>query len=131
MFDSKQYLPDAAMARLTETRVADPEYAMRQATVRVRRGRLAPRGRLNLLAADHPARLVTKVAGDNLAMADRRDFLARIVRVLADERIDGLMATMDIIEDLLALDGFLREAGAQPLLDGKLLIASLNRGGLA
>ena len=41
------------------------------------------------------------------------------------------MATMDILEDLLAIDGFLRAAGAPTLLDGKLLIASLNRGGLA
>ena len=41
------------------------------------------------------------------------------------------MATMDILEDLLILDGLLREAGGEPLLDGKLAIASLNRGGLA
>jgi hypothetical protein len=41
------------------------------------------------------------------------------------------MATMDILEDLLVVDSLLRDAGAQPLLDGKVLIASLNRGGLA
>ncbi len=70
--------------------------------------------------------------GDNpLAMADRRDYLARILRVLSSPRTDGVMATMDILEDLLSIDGFLRAAGAAPLLDNKLLIASLNRGGLA
>ena len=41
------------------------------------------------------------------------------------------MSTMDILEDLLTLDGFLHEAGAPSLLDAKLLIGSLNRGGLA
>jgi hypothetical protein len=73
---------------------------------------------------------VTKVGAEPLAMADRRDYLARILRVLLSDRVDGVMATMDILEDLLAIDGFLRAAGAPTLLDGRVLIASLNRGGL-
>jgi hypothetical protein len=31
---------------------------------------------------------------------------------------------MDIPEDLLVIDSLLRDAGAQPLLDGKVLIAT-------
>ena len=131
MFSSKRFFPDALLARLTETRVSDPDFAWRAARVRTRRERLAPRGKLNILAADHPARNVTKVGADPLAMADRRDYLARILRVLSSERVDGIMATMDILEDLLAIDGFLREANAPTLLDGRVLIGSLNRGGLA
>src|SRR4051794_20483349 len=64
-------------------------------------------------------------------MADRRDYLARILRVLSCESVDGIMATMDILEDLLSIDGLLRAAGAPLLLDDRVLIASLNRGGLA
>jgi hypothetical protein len=131
VFSSETFLSDALLARLTETRVVDPEFAWRAAAVRVRRARLAPDGKLNLLAADHPARNVTKVGAAPLAMADRRDYLARILRVLAGDRVDGIMATMDILEDLLTIDGLLRASSAQTLLDGKLLIASLNRGGLA
>jgi DhnA family fructose-bisphosphate aldolase class Ia len=131
VFLSKDYFPDSLVARLTETRVSDPEFAWRAARMRVRRERIAPNGKLNILAADHPARNVTKVGADPLAMADRRDYLARIVRVLASERVDGIMATMDILEDLIAIDGFLRAADAPLLLDGRVLIASLNRGGLA
>ena len=131
MFPSKDYFPDSLLARLTETRVSDPDFAWRAARMRVRRERLAPSGKLNILAADHPARNVTKVGADPLAMSDRRDYLARIVRVLSSERVDGIMATMDILEDLIAIDGFLRAAGAPLLLDGRVLIASLNRGGLA
>jgi len=131
MFTSHQFLPDAALARLTERRVRDPEFALRVAATRIRRDSLAPDGKLNILAADHPARRVTKVGDDALAMSDRRDYLARALRVLVSDKVDGLMATMDILEDLLAIDGLVREAGGKALLDGKLLIASLNRGGLA
>jgi len=131
MFSAQQFLPAAVLDKLTDTRVRDPEFAWRSARCRIRRDRLAPGGKLNLLAADHPARRVTKVGDNALAMCDRHEYLARILRVLAAERVDGVMATMDILEDLLIVDGLLREAGGVPLLDGKLAIASLNRGGLA
>jgi DhnA family fructose-bisphosphate aldolase class Ia len=131
VFRSSEFLPDAVVARLTETRVNDPDFALRAAAARIQRKQLAPTGRLNILAADHPARNVTKVGDFALAMADRRDYLARILRVLSSPRVDGVMATMDILEDLLSIDGFVRVAGAATLLDNKLLIASLNRGGLA
>ena len=131
MFCSKLVLPDAVIGRLVDTRVKNPEFAFQAAVRRKRRDSLAPDGKLNILAADHPARRVTKVGDDSLAMADRRDYLARIVRVLISDRVDGLMATMDILEDLLAIHGFLRDAGGPKFLDDKLLIASLNRGGLA
>jgi len=131
MFSSTQFLPDAVVARLSDTRVANPEFALQVATGRKQRNRLAPDGKLNILAADHPARRVTKVGENALAMADRRDYLARILRILMGESVDVIMATMDILEDLLTIDGFVREASGAPLLDGKVLIASLNRGGLA
>jgi hypothetical protein len=130
-FSSREYFPDDLLTRLMDARLEDPELAWRSAQARVRRPSLTLDGKLNLVAADHPARNVTRVGDQPLAMADRRDYLARIVRVLESDRVDGLMATMDILEDLLALDGFLREAGRPTLLDNRVLIASLNRGGLA
>lgn len=131
MFSSNQFLPDAVIARLADQRVSDPEFAWRAAAVRVRREHLSRDGRLSILAADHPARRVTRVGANPLAMADRQDYLARILRVLMSEFVDGIMATMDVLEDLLAIDAMLREAGGPVVLDGKLMIASLNRGGLA
>jgi len=130
-FCSQQFFSDSLLARLTDSRVNDPNFAWKAAQARVRRKQLAPGGRLNILAADHPGRNLTKVGQQPLAMADRRDYLARILRVLQSERVDGVMATMDILEDLLSMDGFLRAAGQAVLLDNRLLIASLNRGGLA
>jgi DhnA family fructose-bisphosphate aldolase class Ia len=130
-FPSREYFPDCLLARISELRVADPEFAWRAAQARQLRASIAPQGKLNLLAADHPARNVTRVGDDILAMADRREYLARIVRVLQSPQVDGVMATMDVLEDLLAIDGLRRDSGAAPLLDERVLIASLNRGGLA
>ena len=121
-------LPAALLDRLTEIRVHDPEYPLRVAQSRERRVALTGDGKLNILAADHPARRVTSVGGNSLGMADRHDYLARIVRVLAGGAVDGVMATMDIIEDLLILHDLF---GHDRFLKDKLLIASLNRGGLA
>ena len=131
MFSTNQFLPDSLIEQLIDKRVCNPEYAFGVAMERTRRAVLAPDGKLNILAADHPARRVTKVGDDAIAMADRRDYLARILRVMLSIDVDGLMATMDILEDLLAMHGIIRESGGPGLLDGKLLIASLNRGGLA
>jgi hypothetical protein len=64
-------------------------------------------------------------------MANRHDYLARVLRVLSSELIDGVMGSMDILEDLVTIDGLLQEQNEPSILDGKLLIASLNRGGIA
>lgn len=130
-FEASEFLPDRVLAQLTELRVADPDRPLRAARGRRRRAKLTTDGRLNLLAADHPARRVTQVQDDPLAMADRHDYLARIVRVLTGAMVDGIMTTMDILEDLLLLHDLLGEAGGPSFLEDKLLIASLNRGGLA
>ena len=57
-------------------------------------------------------------------MADRHSYLARIVRVLQSDVVDGVMATLDILEDLLVLHLLFSEAGGPALLDNRLLIAS-------
>lgn len=129
-FESKEFLPPALLAQLTQIRVSDPDRSLRVAGARKRRARLTVDGRLSLLAADHPARRVTAVGDNALAMTDRHDYLARIVRVLLSDKVDGVMATMDIIEDLLLLHDLMRTQGGPALLDDKLLIASLNRAGL-
>ena len=130
-FSSRAFFPDQLLRELMELRVTNPEFAWKAAQVRVQRKSLALNGKLNIVAADHLARNVTKVGDDPLAMADRREYLARILRVLSSDRVDGVMATMDILEDLLTIDGLLRKAGEQTFLDNRVLIASLNRGGLA
>ncbi len=130
-FQAQEFLPPLLMTQLTQIRVSDPDSSLRVAAARKRRARLTIDGRLSILAADHPARRVTTVGDIPLAMTDRHDYLARVVRVLMSDKVDGVMATMDIIEELLLLHDIIRSKGGPALLDGKLLIASLNRGGLA
>jgi DhnA family fructose-bisphosphate aldolase class Ia len=102
---------------------------MRAAKERRQRPTLTRQGRLNIMAADHPARRVTRVGEDPLRMTDRRDYMARILRVLMTDAVDGLLTTMDILEDLLIIHDLMKEAGGPPFLDEKVLIASMNRAG--
>jgi hypothetical protein len=131
-FRAPQTLPLALYRQVTEVRVSDPERSYRVAQRRQRRSKLAPHGMLNIVAADHPGRGVLSIGEDPIRMADRHDYLARVMRVLSSPMVDGVMATMDVLEDLLIIHDLMLEQGASPpLLDQKLLIASLNRGGLA
>lgn len=130
-FLEREFLPPSVLEKINEMRVTDPECPSRAALNRKRRRSLSLDGKLNILAADHPARRVTKVGDNELRMADRHGYLARVVRVLQCDVVDGVMATMDILEDLLIIHHLVLEAGGPALLDNRLLIASLNRGGLA
>jgi hypothetical protein len=78
-------------------------------------------GRMMIIAADHPARGALRAGPDPLAMGNRADLLRRICTALARPGVNGVLGTPDILEDLLLL-------GA---LDDKVVIGSMNRGGLA
>jgi hypothetical protein len=82
---------------------------------------LGPTDRLVLIAADHPARGSLRAGRVKAAMADRAGLLERLCVALARPGVDGVLGTADVLEDLLLL-------GA---LDGKVVIGSMNRGGLA
>ncbi|HEY1622983.1 MAG TPA: deoxyribose-phosphate aldolase [Streptosporangiaceae bacterium] len=107
-------------AELREQRARSPELISARAAGRKRRPLLRADGRLMIVAADHPARGALGVRGVPGAMADRYDLLARLLTALSRPGVDGLLATADIVEDLLLL-------GA---LDDKVVIGSMNRGGL-
>jgi hypothetical protein len=116
---------------LTQVRIDDPERALQVGQRRRRRQKLSADGRLNLLAADYPARRVVRAGAQPLAMADRQDFLIRIVRILTADAADGVLATMDVLEELLLLHDLMSSHGLRPFLDEKVLIVSLNRAGLS
>jgi hypothetical protein len=110
------------IAGLVETRVSRPQAIAEASARRARRGTLiGPAGRLMLIAADHPARGALGAGARPQAMADRHDLLERLCAALERPGVDGVLGTPDIIEDLLLL-------GA---LDGKIVVGSMNRGGLA
>ena len=78
-------------------------------------------GRLMIVAADHPARGALAVGNRPTAMNSRTDLLDRLRAALADPGVDGVLATSDILDDLLLLGAF----------EDKVVFSSFNRGGLA
>ncbi len=108
------------MAELTEIRVMQPGSVQQAWRQRRRRQLVGEDGRLLIVAADHPARGALSVRTDKLAMASRSDLLNRLAIALDRPGVDGVLATPDVLEDLLLL-------GA---LDDKVVIGSMNRGGL-
>lgn len=130
-FDPAAFLPERLYQAITEVRVNRPEVIFREAARRRRRERLAPDGKLVILATDHPGRRVTGIPGDPLGMGDRHSYLARALRVLLTPGCDGIMGTTDFMEELLILNALVREKGGPPLVDDKVLVGCMNRGGHA
>ena len=114
--------PVRAVSRedLTEIRATDPGRVARTWLERQRRALVGDDGRLLIVAADHPARGALGVRDDAMAMASRTDLLERLALALGRPGVDGVLGTADILDDLLLM-------GA---LDDKVVIGSMNRGGL-
>ncbi|MET9758934.1 deoxyribose-phosphate aldolase [Streptomyces sp. NPDC006372] len=106
---------------LTAVRARHPEAVAEAAAQRVRRPLIGDSGRLMIVAADHPARGALGVGDRRLAMANRADLLERLCVALSRPGVDGVLATADILEDLLLLG----------VLENKVVMGSMNRGGLA
>ncbi|MEU5835260.1 deoxyribose-phosphate aldolase [Streptomyces diacarni] len=110
-----------SLSELASVRTRHPEAIAEAAARRARRPLVDESERLVIVAADHPARGALAVGGDALAMANRAVLLERLVVALDRPGVDGVLATADILEDLLLL-------GA---LENKVVLGSMNRGGLA
>ncbi|WP_101392389.1 deoxyribose-phosphate aldolase [Streptomyces melanogenes] len=106
---------------LARVRTRNPEAVAEAAARRGRRPLVRGAGRLLIIAADHPARGALGVGDDAFAMADRSVLLERLCLALSRPGVDGVLASADILEDLLLL-------GA---LEDKVVMGSMNRGGLA
>ncbi|MBG6184802.1 hypothetical protein IWX65_002780 [Arthrobacter sp. CAN_A214] len=111
----------ARYEHLTAQRLEDPKSVAHAAAARRHHPGPVAGSQNFIVAADHPARGALAVRDNPTAMGDRRDLLDRLLIALENPAVDGILASPDIMDDLLLL-------GA---LDGKLLFGSMNRGGLA
>jgi hypothetical protein len=113
---------DADLRHLVETRANRPQ-AIAEAAAKRQAVPADPsgHGKLMIIAADHAARGALRAGDQPFAMANRADLLDRLCLALSRPGVNGVLGTPDILEDLLLL-------GA---LDGKMVIGSMNRGGLA
>ena len=107
-------------SKLRELRAAHPEKLAEIYSKRDRREVIQGDGRLFIIAADHPARNAVAVRNNPRAMENRYDLLTRLATALSRPGVDGVLGTPDIIDDLALLG----------CLEGKLVVGSLNRGGL-
>lgn len=108
------------LERLRDLRAHDPGAVEEAAGRRRRRPLVAEDGRVMLIAADHAARNAFGVRGDPMVIGDRERLLERLVTALRRPGVDGVLGSPDVLEDLLLLGE----------LEGKVAIASMNRGGL-
>jgi hypothetical protein len=107
---------------ILDVRTRRPQAIAEAAARRRRRDAiLGEDSQLLIIAADHPARGALRVGNDPMAIADRLDLLERLSVALSRPGVDGVLGTADIVEDLLLLG----------VLDDKVIIGSMNRGGLA
>ncbi|WP_010525785.1 hypothetical protein [Nesterenkonia sp. F] len=112
--DPRRYEP------LTRLRLEHPEAIAAAAASRRHHPGVVHGTQNFIIAADHAARGALAVKDDPRAMADRRDLLDRLRTALAEPAVDGVLASPDVLDDLLLL-------GA---LEGKQIFGSMNRAGL-
>ena len=105
---------------LRRMRAAEPTMVAERFKQRRKRELLGEDGKLFIVAADHPARGALAVGDNETAMANRYELLERMAIALSRPGVDGVLGTPDIIDDLAALG----------LLDDKIVVGSMNRGGL-
>lgn len=113
-------LSEDDFVRLRDLRAQQPGSIAAALETRQRRELFRGDGRLFIVAADHPARGALAVGSNPMAMANRYELLDRMALALSRPGVDGVLGTPDIVDDLAALG----------LLDDKIVVGSMNRGGL-
>jgi len=114
-------LDESTYRDLLAVRVHAPDKIAAAHAARRRRQSLTRDGMLFIVAADHTARGMVALGDDLHAMANRRVMLERLLTALEHPRVDGVLASADIMDDLVFL-------GA---LEDRVAVGTMNRGGLA
>ena len=114
-------LDESTYRDLLAVRVHAPDKIAAAHAARRRRQSLTRDGMLFIVAADHTARGMVALGDDLHAMANRRVMLERLLTALEHPRVDGVLASADIMDDLVFM-------GA---LEDRVAVGTMNRGGLA
>jgi len=114
-----QFITDASWSRLLRDRAERPRAFVDALGGRRRRPLMGRDRKLLIVAADHTARAIVAAGDVPFALANRRELLDRLLRILSNPRVDGLLASADLVEELAWF-------GA---LDEKLVFGTMNRGG--
>ncbi len=129
-FKTRRFLPEKIFYMITDEKKKNINKILRQEYKnRIRRPQPWD-SNIVIIAADHPGRGITDVDENRVGMGDRQQYLGRIARVLILNEIDGVMATPDIMDDLMILNYLMKQHEGKSFLDKKILIGCTNRGGI-
>lgn len=129
-FDIESFFSKPLFDSITDIRIDRKKVVSEEAKLRVKRSLLTTDGKLTILAADHPGRIVTNYGDDPIFMGDRYRYLGHVLRVLLGSDFDGIMGTPDILEELFILSWLYRQKYEKGFLDNRVMIGTMNRGGL-
>lgn len=135
VFNVEQFIPVQLWDDFLQLRKSNKrnlkELVKREGNERTRRRALTDDGHLIILAADHAARGIMSSGIDEYGMANRVNYIGRILRVICgNPQIDGIMGTPDVLEDLILFNFVSKQRGGEDFLAGRLLIGCMNRLGL-
>lgn len=129
-FKTRRFLPEKIFYMITEVKKKNISKILREEYKnRVRRPQPWD-SNIVIIAADHPGRGITDVDENQVGMGDRQQYLGRIARVLMLDEVDGVMATPDVMDDLMILNFLMKKHEGKSFLDRKILIGCTNRGGI-
>jgi DhnA family fructose-bisphosphate aldolase class Ia/sugar phosphate isomerase/epimerase len=129
-FKTRRFLPEKIFYMITEVKKKNISKILREEYKnRVRRPQPWD-SNIVIIAADHPGRGITDVDENQVGMGDRQQYLGRIARVLMLDEVDGVMATPDVMDDLMILNFLMKKHEGKSFLDKKILIGCTNRGGI-
>ena len=131
----KEFLPGKSLTfetyqQLCWVKVHEPSRVFQEAWKRKKPPLPGTRGKLLIVAADHNARMITSYEDSEITLGNRYQYLARLCRLLEGTAVDGIEGTPDILEDLILVDYLQRQKGRESFLNNKILIGTVNRGGL-
>lgn len=129
-FELESFFPRPLFNSITDIRIERKEAVTEESKTRIRRTHRIIDGKLSILAADHPGRIVVNYKDNPILMGNRYEYLGRILRVLIGSDIDGVMGTPDILEELFIVSWLYRQRYGKSFLDNKVMIGTMNRGGL-
>ena len=129
-FNYMEFITKDIFDSICEIKINTPKIVESEALLRKRRKNITKDGKLLILATDHNARMITDYDDDIIRRGNRHELLSSIVRVLSCKEIDGLEGTPDVLEDLLILNYISKNNSGTDFLSDKLMIGTVNRGGL-
>ncbi|MGI6090545.1 MAG: Cgl0159 family (beta/alpha)8-fold protein [Saccharofermentanales bacterium] len=127
-FDYNNFLNTDTFLKISEMKTLYPERIQSEADARPRFS--INKNKLIIVAADHNARMICGYRNNPIRLANRQEYLSRLIRVLLSPLVTGVESTPDIIEDLFAINILLKAEYGIDILRDRVLIGTINRGGL-